>query len=287
MIYKNEKLSKYNWFNLGGPAKIFFKPNSEIDLKKFLEKYASKEKNIYILGAGSNTLFRDSGCNGIIIKLGKAFNYIKSLKDNKIEGGAATLDKKVSEFAMENSISGLEFLSCIPGSVGGAISMNSGCYNNDISKIFFSLKAMNSKGKIRIFNKNDIKFKYRGSDFKKDLVILSVIFKGQSGDKNKIENNRINLINKKKVSQPSKIKTCGSTFKNPQNKKAWELIKLSNCQNLVVGGASISTKHSNFFLNNGNATALDIENLVERVQKEVLVKTGINLELEIKIVGNK
>ena len=287
MIYKNEKLSKYNWFNLGGPAKIFFKPNSEIDLKKFIEKYGSKEKNIYILGAGSNTLFRDSGFNGIIIKLGKAFNYIKSLKDNKIEVGAATLDKKVSEFAMENSISGLEFLSCIPGSVGGAISMNSGCYNNDISKIFFSLKAMNSKGKIRIFNKNDIKFKYRGSDFKKDLVILSVIFKGQSGDKNKIENNRINLINKKKVSQPSKIKTCGSTFKNPQNKKAWELIKLSNCQNLVVGGASISTKHSNFFLNNGNATALDIENLVERVQKEVLVKTGINLELEIKIVGNK
>tara|TARA_B100001741_G_C16526715_1_gene587456 strand:- start:530 stop:1393 length:864 start_codon:yes stop_codon:yes gene_type:complete len=287
MIYKNEKLSKYNWFNLGGPAKIFFKPNSEIDLKKFLEKYGSKEKNIYILGAGSNTLFRDSGFNGIIIKLGKAFNYIKSLKDNKIEVGAATLDKKVSEFAMENSISGLEFLSCIPGSVGGAISMNSGCYNNDISKIFFSLKAMNSKGKIRIFNKNDIKFKYRGSDFKKDLVILSVIFKGQSGDKNEIENNRINLINKKKVSQPSKIKTCGSTFKNPQNKKAWELIKLSNCQNLVVGGASISTKHSNFFLNNGNATALDIENLVERVQKEVLVKTGINLELEIKIVGNK
>ncbi len=239
------------------------------------------------MGAGSNTLFRDSGFNGIIIKLGKAFNYIKSLKDNKIEVGAATLDKKVSEFAMENSISGLEFLSCIPGSVGGAISMNSGCYNNDISKIFFSLKAMNSKGKIRIFNKNDIKFKYRGSDFKKDLVILSVIFKGQSGDKNEIENNRINLINKKKVSQPSKIKTCGSTFKNPQNKKAWELIKLSNCQNLVVGGASISTKHSNFFLNNGNATALDIENLVERVQKEVLVKTGINLELEIKIVGNK
>ncbi len=140
---KNEKLSKYNWFNLGGPAKIFFKPNSEIDLKKFLEKYGSKEKNIYILGAGSNTLFRDSGFNGIIIKLGKAFNYIKSLKDNKIEVGAATLDKKVSEFAMENSISGLEFLSCIPGSVGGAISMNSGCYNNDISKLFFSLKAMN------------------------------------------------------------------------------------------------------------------------------------------------
>ena len=218
-IYKNEKLSKYNWFNLGGPAKIFFKPNSEIDLKKFLEKYGSKEKNIYILGAGSNTLFRDSGFNGIIIKLGKAFNYIKSLKDNKIEVGAATLDKKVSEFAMENSISGLEFLSCIPGSVGGAISMNSGCYNNDISKIFFSLKAMNSKGKIRIFNKNDIKFKYRGSDFKKDLVILSVIFKGQSGDKNKIENNRINLINKKRLANLAKSKHAAVHLKIHKIKK--------------------------------------------------------------------
>ena len=140
MIYKNENLSKYNWFNLGGPAKIFFKPNSNLDLKNFLKKLGDKEKNVYILGAGSNTLFRDSGFDGVIIKLGKSFAYTKLLEDNKIEVGAATLDKKVSDFASENSISGLEFLSCIPGTIGGAITMNSGCYGYDISKIFFLLK---------------------------------------------------------------------------------------------------------------------------------------------------
>ncbi len=287
MIYENEKLSKYNWFNLGGLARIFFKPNSQLDLKNFLEKYGSKEKNVYTLGAGSNTLFRDSGFDGVIIKLGKNFAYTKLLEDNKIEVGAATLDKTVSDFASENSISGLEFLSCIPGSIGGAIMMNSGCYGYDISKIFFSLKAMNLSGELKSFSKDEIKFIYRGNNLTKDLIILSVVLQGESGNKNQIKNKQISLINKKKESQPSKIKTCGSTFKNPENKKAWELIKSSNCSNLIIGGARISSKHSNFFLNNGNATSSDIEALIEKVKKEVFLKTGINLELEIKIIGVK
>jgi len=287
MIYKNEKLSKYNWFNLGGAAKIFFKPNSELDLGDFLKKYSEKEKNIYILGAGSNTLFRDSGFDGIIIKLGKDFSYTKLLNDNKIEVGAATLDKKVSDFALQNSISGFEFLSCIPGSVGGAITMNSGCYGEDVSKIFFSLKAMNQNGEVKIFDKNQIKFFYRGSDFDKNLIILSVIFQGGFGNKSEIENKQVKLINQKKETQPSKIRTCGSTFKNPENKKAWKLIKSTNCSNFVIGGASISSKHNNFFLNNGNATSSDIETLIEKVKKEVFLKTGTKLELEIKIVGGK
>tara|TARA_B100000945_G_scaffold315352_1_gene314408 strand:+ start:304 stop:1167 length:864 start_codon:yes stop_codon:yes gene_type:complete len=287
MIYENEKLSKYNWFNLGGSARIFFKPNSQINLKNFLENYVSEKKNIYILGAGSNTLFRDSGFDGVIIKLGKSFAYTKLLNGNKIEVGAATLDKTVSEFASENSISGLEFLSCIPGSIGGAIRMNSGCYGYDISKVFLSLKAMNLQGELKSFNKEEIKFIYRGTNLAEDLIILSVVLQGESGKKNNIKDKQISLINKKKESQPSKVKTCGSTFKNPKNKKAWELIKLSNCTNLVVGGASISPKHSNFFLNNGNATSSDIENLIEKVKKQVFLKTGTKLELEIKIIGVK
>ena len=287
MIYENEKLSKYNWFNLGGLARIFFKPNSQLDLKNFLEKYGSKEKNVYTLGAGSNTLFRDSGFDGVIIKLGKNFAYTKLLEDNKIEVGAATFDKTVSDFASENSISGLEFLSCVPGSIGGAIMMNSGCYGYDISRIFFSLKAMNLRGELKSFNKDEIKFIYRGNNLNKDLIILSVVLQGEPGNKNQIKNKQISLINKKKESQPSKIKTCGSTFKNPENKKAWELIKSSNCSNLIIGGARISPKHSNFFLNNGNATSSDIEALIEKVQKEVFLKTGINLEPEIKIIGVK
>ena len=163
LVYKNEKLSKYNWFGLGGFAKIFFKPKSALDLEKFLEKYNKKNKKIYILGAGSNTLFRDSGFNGVIIKLGAGFNYIKLLNNNKIEVGAATLDKKLSDFAKQKSITGFEFLSCIPGSIGGAITMNSGCYDYDISQIFSSLKAINFSGNLKSFN-------IRGREFSPSLT---------------------------------------------------------------------------------------------------------------------
>ena len=284
LVYKNEKLSKYSWFGLGGFAKIFFKPKSVLDLKKFLEKY---NKKIYILGAGSNTLFRDSGFDGVIIKLGAGFNYIKLLNNNKIEVGAATLDKKLSDFAKQKSITGFEFLSCIPGSIGGAITMNSGCYDYDISQIFSSLKAINFSGNLKSFNKDDVKFFYRGSNLPKDLIILSAVFEGQLLNKKEIESRQMKLINQKKESQPNKIKTCGSTFKNPQDKKAWKLIRSSNCSNLNIGGAQMSSQHSNFFLNNGSATSSDIENLIEEVRKKVFLKTGINLELEIKIIGEK
>ena len=287
LVYKNEKLSKYSWFGLGGFAKIFFKPKSALDLKKFLEKYNKKNKKIHILGAGSNTLFRDSGFNGVIIKLGAGFNYIKLLNNNKIEVGAATLDKKLSDFAKQKSITGFEFLSCIPGSVGGAITMNSGCYDYDISQIFFSLKGINFSGNLKSFNKDDVKFFYRGNNLPKDLIILSAVFEGGALNKREIESRQMKLINQKKESQPNKIKTCGSTFKNPQDKKAWKLIRSSNCSNLNIGGARMSSQHSNFFLNSGSATSSDIENLIEEVRKKVFLKTGINLELEIKIIGEK
>ncbi len=286
-IYKNEKLSKYNWFNLGGPAEIFFKPKSEPDVIKFLNQDLVINKKIHILGAGSNTLFRDTGFDGIIIKLGKDFSYTKKLNDNKIEVGAATLDKKVSEFANSNSLSGFEFLSCIPGSIGGAIRMNSGCYGYDISQIFFSLKAINLQGKTKIFEKKDLNFFYRGSNLDEKLIILSAVFSGKPADIKEIEKKTIDLVNKKKASQPSRIKTCGSTFKNPKDNKAWKLIKSSDCSDMKVGGARMSPQHCNFFLNDGNATSSDIENLIKDVKDKVLKKTGINLELEIKIIGKE
>jgi len=287
MIYKNEKLSKYNWFNLGGPAKVLYKANSLDDLKNFLKENYKYNNNIYILGAGSNTLFRDAGYNGTIIKLGNSFANIKKLENNKIEVGAATLDKKLSDFAMENSISGFEFLSCIPGSIGGAIVMNCGCYGFDISNIFFSLKAIDLSGQIKNFNKDQISFSYRKTNFPNDLIIISVVFEGKFLNKKNIKEKQIQLINKKKESQPSRVKTCGSTFKNPENNKAWELIKNSNCSDLKVGGASISPKHSNFFINDGNATSSDIEKLIDKVKNRVFLKTGTKLDLEIKIVGEK
>ena len=287
IIYKKEKLSKYSWFNLGGPAEILFKPNSIDELKNFLIKREINKKNIFILGAGSNTLFRDTGFNGFVIKLGKEFRNIKLLGDNKIEVGAATLDKKLADFACQNSITGFEFLSCIPGSIGGAITMNSGCYQKDVSKIFHSLQAIDLNGNVKVFKKDDIKFFYRGNNLDSKLIILNVTFQGKEGNKSQIQNLQDSFLKEKKESQPNRIQTCGSTFKNPKNKKAWELIKESDCLNLTVGGASISDKHCNFFMNNGNATASDVEKLIEKVKKKVFLKTGTNLELEIKIIGEK
>jgi len=286
-IYENEKLSKYNWFNLGGSAKILFKLQSINELKRFLKDNKKKNYKIHVLGAGSNTLFRDGGFDGIVIKLGNNFSYTKLIKEDEIEVGAATMDRKLSDFATENSLSGFEFLSCIPGSIGGAIVMNSGCYGENISKIFSSLRAINFQGEIESFNKDQMKFFYRGNNLKENLIILSAIFKGNLSNKKKILEKQINLVNKKKESQPTRVKTCGSTFKNPKNKKAWELIKLSECSDLQVGGASISRQHNNFFLNNGNASSSDIESLIYKVKEKVFKKTGIELELEIKIIGEK
>ena len=287
IIYKNEKLSKYSWFNLGGPAEVLFKPNSIEELKNFLVKKKINNKNIFILGAGSNTLFRDTGFNGFVIKLGKQFTNIKLLENNKVEVGAATLDKKLADFACQNSISGFEFLSCIPGSIGGAVTMNSGCYEKDISKIFHSLKAIDLNGNLKVFNKDEIKFFYRGNNLDRKLIILNVTFQGKGGNKSEIQSLQDSFLKEKKDSQPNRIKTCGSTFKNPKNEKAWKLIKLSDCSNITVGGASISSKHCNFFMNNGKATSSDVEKLIEKVKEKVLLKTGVNLELEIKIVGEK
>ena len=286
-ILNNEKLNKYNWFNLGGPAKIFFKPKSLLDIKKFLENDNNKNKKIHILGAGSNTLFRDGGFDGIVIKLGKEFAYTKMLSDGNIESGAATPDKKIADFAMKHSITGLEFLSCIPGTIGGAIVMNSGCYGHDISQSVISIEALTFNGELKLLKRNEIKFFYRGSDFGENLIILSVKLKGNKGTKEKIEKKQIEFLNQKRKSQPKSVKTCGSTFKNPHNKKAWELIKLSGCSNLSIGGARLSEQHCNFFINNGEAKSSDIEMLIEEVRNKVFLKTGVKLDLEIKIIGKK
>tara|TARA_B100000700_G_scaffold324533_1_gene430934 strand:+ start:271 stop:1173 length:903 start_codon:yes stop_codon:yes gene_type:complete len=279
-----ENLSKFSWFNLGGPAEIFFKPANYNELASLLKIYQDNKK-INIIGAGSNTLIRDGGIEGVTIKLSTEFSFIKLLNDNIIEVGAATLDRKLSDFATKNSLSGFEFLSCIPGSIGGGIKMNSGCYGEEISKILVSLKAIDRKGKIKEIKRDEIKFSYRSCDLSDELIILSAKFKGDLKDKFNIEKKQLELIKRKKETQPSQVKTCGSTFKNPKDRKAWKLIKESGCEKISVGKAKISEKHCNFFINEGGATSNDIEQLIEKVKNQVLKKTGINLELEIKIIG--
>ncbi len=282
-ILINENLSNYSWFNLGGPAEIFFKPNSLEDIFFFIEK--QKPKKFTILGAGSNTLIRDGGIRGITIKLGPAFSRIKLNQKNIIEVGAATSDKKIANFAMENSLTGLEFLACIPGSIGGAVRMNTGCYGNDISQILHSITTINTRGDVKEIAAKDIKFSYRNTNLDENLLITSVKLKGNKLLKKKIIEKQRAMVERKKNSQPSQIKTCGSTFKNPKNKKAWKLIKESNCENFKVGNAKISDMHCNFFINNGKATSRELEELINKVKENVYQKTKINLELELKIIG--
>jgi len=284
---QNVNLSNYSWFNLGGNAEFFFKPDDKNQLIEFFTEAKKNNLKITILGAGSNTLFRDRGVKGVVVKLGSNFSYTKLISENIIETGASTLDRKVANFAKENNIGNLEFLSCIPGSVGGAIIMNSGCYENDISKVLLSIEVIDRNNfTLKEIKKEKIKFLYRGTNLPENLIIISAKFKGSISNKDEIQKKQFEFIRKKKISQPSQIKTCGSTFKNiSKDKKAWMLIKESGCDNLKEGDAIISKKHCNFFVNNGNAKSTDIEKLINKVKKLVHGKTGVNLELEIKIVG--
>ena len=285
-ILFDESLSKHSWFNLGGPAKVIFKPKNLNELSIFL-KNCKEFNKIKVLGAGSNTLIRDGGFDGVIIKLGKSFSHLSLLGQNMLIAGASALDKNVSNFALENSLSGFEFLSCIPGTIGGGIRMNSGCYGEDISKILISVQVMDLSGKLKVVHSSDIKFSYRGCNLDNSLIFISATFKGKNDSNPNIQKKIINLVERKKKDQPSKIKTCGSTFKNPENNKAWSLIKDSGCAGMKMGNAHISEKHCNFFVNKGNAKSQDLENLIYQVKNRVLNKTGIKLELELEIIGEK
>ena len=283
-----EDLKKKNWFNIGGKAKVFYIANDLSELIYFLKKIDQKEK-IFIIGAGSNMLISDDLFDGVVIKMGKRFSNISLLGDDRIIAGTGVLDKKLSEFAAKNSLGGLEFLSCIPGTIGGGIRMNAGCFDREFRDILISVQVINSKGEMKTIPVEDINFSYRNSDLSKDYIFLSASFKGKVEDKLDIEKKMIELKKRKDLSQPTRIKTSGSTFKNPKSqtkKKVWELIYDSISLDTSFGDACISKKHCNFFVNKGNASFKDMNNLINYVSKKVFEKTGINLEKEIKILKN-
>ena len=279
-------LKKKNWFNIGGKTKIYYKANNLKDLIKFLKKIDEKEK-IFILSGGSNTLITDKTYNGVVIKLSSNFNNISLLSDEIIIAGSAVSDKSLSEFAMNNSLGGLEFLSCIPGTVGGGIKMNAGCFDREFKDILISIQAINKSGQVLTIPAKDINFEYRNSKLSDDLIFLSASFKGYKKKLNIIKNEMIELKKKKEEAQPTRIKTSGSTFKNPvsqTDKKVWQLIKESVSLEKSFGDACISEKHCNFFVNKGNAKFEDMKKLIEFVSESVLKETGIKLETEIKIL---
>ena len=279
-------LKKKNWFNIGGKTKIYYKANNLKELIKFLKKIENKEK-IFTLGAGSNTLITDKTYDGIVIKLSKNFNNISLLSDDIIIAGSAVSDKLLSEYAMNNSLGGFEFLSCIPGTVGGGIKMNAGCFGREFKDILISVQAIDISGQVLTIPVKEINFKYRDSRLSDNLIFLSASFKGYKKNLNLIKNEMEKLKKKKEKAQPTKIKTSGSTFKNPvdqSDKKVWQLIKESVSLDKSFGDAGISEKHCNFFVNKGNASFEDMKKLIEYVSKSVLKETGVKLETEIKIL---
>ena len=279
-------LKKKNWFNIGGNTKIYYKADNLKELTKFLKIIGNKEK-IFVLGGGSNTLITDKTYDGVVIKLSNNFKNISLLSEDIIVAGSSVSDKSLSEFAMNNSLGGFEFLSCIPGTVGGGIKMNAGCFNREFKDILISVQAINKSGQVIMIPAKEIDFKYRDSGLSNDLIFLSASFKGFKKNSNLINKEMAVLKEKKEKAQPTRIKTSGSTFKNPldqSDKKVWQLIKESVPLEKSFGDACISEKHCNFFVNKGNAKFDDMKKLIDFVSESVLKKTGVKLQTEIKIL---
>ena len=287
-LFFNFNLASYTWLKTGGNADIFFMPESVNDLRRFL-KSIKNNLSFYVLGAGSNTLVRDFGFDGAVIKLSKNFDYIKFINDKEFKVGAATNCIKLARFLAKNNATGLEFLSGIPGSIGGAVKMNAGAYGYETSKFLTKIKIIDSKdGKIKEILAKDHKMQYRQTNFPDEYIFLEATFeyiKNNNVSKNLKKINE--LVSQRKLTQPIQEKTSGSTFKNPIHKKAWKLIQESGCRNYKLGKAYLSNVHSNFIINAGGATSNDIEKLGEKIINKVHQKFGIKLVWEIKIIGRK
>jgi len=277
-------LSKTNWFGVGGKAEILFIPEDRQDLKNFLKENGGKIP-ITIIGFGSNIIIRDGGIKGVVIKFGAGFNKL-SFENNAIIAGCANLCANVAKFSAENNLGGLEFLVGIPGSIGGAIAMNAGAYEAEVKDVLVSTIGINKiTGEEKIFNHID--FSYRHNPLAKDYIFVEGGFKGTPQPKEIGLKKIASIQEKREQTQPIKSKTGGSTFKNPPEKKAWQLIDEAGLRGYKLGGAMVSEKHCNFLINTANATAKDIEDLGNLIQQKVYEKTGIKLEWEIKIIGEK
>ena len=281
-IFLDYDMKKSTWFRAGGSSLGYVVVNNVSDLKEIIS-YADYIQ-YYIVGAGSNLLIRDGGYDGIIIKLGKNFNKIK-IKKNALSVGAGVLDVNLAKFAQKNSIRDFEFFSGIPGTIGGAIKMNAGCYGSQTADNLKRALVINKLGKIEYLAKNELGLKYRSSNLIDELIVLKADFSYEYSSTSEIIKKKKYIKLKRESSQPIREKTSGSTFKNPSGEYAAALIEQAGCKGMTNGGASVSTIHANFIINNGDATALDIENLGKKIIKQVKNKFGITLEWEIKIIG--
>ncbi len=272
------------WFRAGGPAEVLFRPADAEDLAGFLAARPA-DLRVSVIGVGSNLLVRDGGIPGVVVRLSSAFGKIHT-DGMRVRAGAAALDGAVARAAADAGIAGLEFLRGVPGTIGGALRMNAGCYGREIKDIFVEATAINGKGEQVTLSAADMAFEYRkAAGAADDLIFVEAVFEGAPGEPAAIRARMEELSANREASQPIKSKTGGSTFKNPPGHKAWQLIDDAGCRGFKVGAAQVSEKHTNFLINTGDATATELEALGEDVRKRVKEKSGITLEWEIKRVG--
>ena len=282
-IKENYNLSHLTWFKVGGPAQFFFKPEDISDLKGLL-KQNNNRLPITVLGAGSNTIIRDGGIDGIVIKLGRNFTNIE-LQDDEIIVGASCLNLNLAKFCLNNLIEGFEFLVGIPGTIGGGVIMNAGAYGSEFKNVLSSIEVITTAGEVMSISLNEIDFSYRSANLLQDYIVTSATFKAQIGNLEKISALMDEINSKRASTQPIKEKTSGSTFANPSGYKAWELIDKAGLRGYRIGGAQISELHCNFMINDGSACAQDLEQLGEHVKAQVFEKCGVALEWEVKRIG--
>lgn len=292
---ENAPLGEVGWFRTGGRAEILFKPEDEADLSRFLAHCPSGIP-VTVLGVLSNTIVRDGGVKGVVIRLGREFAGIENAGRNRIRAGAAALDGNAAAFAAREGIAGLEYLSGVPGTIGGAIRMNAGAYEIETKDVLIEAYAIDRKGVTHTLKPEDMRMSYRHNGAPEDMIFTGGLFEGRTGHPEEVEAHIRAIKEKRSSTQPIKSRTGGSTFANPSAEqleqagqppgtKTWQLIDRAGCRGLRIGDAQMSEMHCNFMLNLGSASAADLENLGEEVRRRVYENSGVELRWEIKRIG--
>ena len=284
-LLANQSLAELTWFRVGGPAQALFMPEAEDDLAYLLANLPG-EVPVTVVGLGSNLIVRDAGVAGVVVRLGRGFNDVAIEPGHRVRAGTAVPDLRVAKAAQEGGIAGLAFLRGIPGAIGGALRMNGGAYGRETKDILVEARGVDRSGRIRTYANAEMSFTYRHCGVPDDVIFTAALFQGEPGDPAVIAAEMDKITQAREATQPVKSRTGGSTFKNPAGRKAWQLIDAAGCRGLVVGGAQVSELHCNFLINRGDATAADIERLGEEVRRRVREQNGIELEWEIKRIGN-
>jgi UDP-N-acetylmuramate dehydrogenase len=283
-LTENAPLAPLVWFKSGGPARYLFEPKDLDDLRSFLRDLDPAEQ-VMPLGLGSNLIVRDGGIHGVVVRLGKAFAKVTKADDFTLDCGAGASGILVSSTARDNAISGMEFLRSIPGTVGGFVRMNGGAYGGEVKDILVDCDIVLRDGQLLSVAVDELHYSYRHSELPDGAIVVAARFKGKPGKPADIQAEMDRISESREASQPLRSKTGGSTFKNPDGHKAWQLVDEAGCRGLQIGGAQVSEKHTNFLINTGDATSADIEELGEEVRRRVKAKSGIDLQWEIQRVG--